>query len=67
MDTFHAVEDYIHAQNVLEEHKLKDLGEYHDLFVQNDTLSLANVFENFRNKSIEIYGLDPAHFLCTSG
>ena len=24
---------------------------------------LADVFENFGNKSIEIYKLDPAHFL----
>ena len=36
---------------------------YHDLYVQRDTLLLADVFENFRDKCIEIYGLDPAHFL----
>ena len=28
---------------------------------------LADVFENFRNKCIEIYELDPAHFLSASG
>ena len=28
---------------------------------------LADVFENFRNKCIEIYGLDPAHFLSAPG
>ena len=31
------------------------------------TLLLADVFENFRNKCIEIYDLDPAHFLSASG
>ena len=31
--------------------------------VQTDTLLLADVFENFRDKCIEIYDLDPAHFL----
>ena len=41
----------------------KDLGDYHDFYVQSDTLLLADVFENFRNKCIEIYELDPAHFL----
>ena len=28
---------------------------------------LADVFENFRNKCIEIYEPDPAHFLFASG
>ena len=60
-------EDYIHAQKVFEEFKLKNLGEYHDLYVQSDTLLLADVFENFRNKCIEIYKLDPAHVLSVPG
>ena len=42
------------------------LYDLHDLYVQSDTLLLADVFENFRNKCIEIYELDPAHFLCTT-
>ena len=54
--------DYAHAQKVFEEFKLKNLGDYHDLYVQSDTLLLADVFENVRNKCIEIYELDPAHF-----
>ena len=54
--------DYTHAQKVYEEFKLKNLGNYHDLYVQSDTLMLADVFENFENKCIEIYELDPAHF-----
>ena len=33
------------------------------MYVQTDTLLLADVFENFRDKCIEIYDLDPAHFL----
>ena len=57
-------EDYIHAEKVFEELKLKNLGEYHDLYVQSDTLLLADVFENFRNKCIEMYELNPAHILC---
>ena len=60
-------EDYIHAQKVFEEFNLKNLSDYHDLYVQSDTLLLADVFENFRNKFIEIYELDPARFLSASG
>ena len=47
--------------------KLKNLGEYHDLYVQSDTLLLADVFENFRNTCIKVYELDPAHFLSLPG
>ena len=59
--------DYTHAQKVFEEFNLKNLGDYHDLYVQSDTLLLADVFENFRNKCIETYQLDPAHFLSAPG
>ena len=45
----------------------KNLGDYHDLHVQSDTLLLADVFEKFRNKCIEIYELDPTHFLSAPG
>ena len=45
----------------------KNLGDYHDLYVQSDTLLLADVFENFTNKCIEIYELYPAHSLSAPG
>ena len=51
---------------MFEELKLKTLGDYHDLHVQHDTLLLADAFENFRNKCIEVYELDPVHFLFAS-
>ena len=60
-------EDYEHAQKVWKVFGIKNLGEYHDLYVQSDTLLLADVFENFRDKCIEIYELDPAHFLSAPG
>ena len=59
--------DYRHGNNVFKIFKLKNLGEYHDLYVQSDTLLLADVFENFRNKCLEIYELDSAHFLSLPG
>ena len=58
--------DYRHGNNVFKIFKLKNLEEYHDLYVQSDTLLLAYVFENFRNKCIEVYELDP-HFLSLPG
>ena len=59
--------DYRHGNNVFKRFKLKNLGEYHDLYVQSDTLLLADVFENFRNKCLEVYELDPSHFLSLPG
>ena len=55
--------DYRHSNNVFKKFKLKNLGEYHDLYVQSDTLLLTDVFENFRNMCIKMYELDPGHFL----
>ena len=47
--------DYRHAKTAFEESKINNLGDYNDLYVPSDTLLLADVFENFRNKCIEIY------------
>ena len=55
--------DYRHGNNVFNNFKLNNLGDYHDLYVQSDTLLLADVFENFRDMCINVYELDPAHFL----
>ena len=47
--------------------KIKELVEYHDLYVQTDTLLLAEVFEKFRDKCIKIYQLDSVYFLSAPG
>ena len=39
--------DYLHTQNVWDIFEIRNLGEYHDLFVQTDTLLLADVYEKF--------------------
>ena len=33
------------------------------MHVQSDTLMLADIFEKFWNMCLEVYELDPAHFL----
>ena len=59
MNTWIVGKDLMKHINVL---KTSFIATYHDLYVQSDPLLLADVFENFRNKCIEIYELDPAHF-----
>ena len=56
-------EDYIHSQKVWNTFKIKDIGEYNDLYVRSDALQLADVFENFRNMCLKIYELDPSKFV----
>ena len=54
--------DYRHGKRVFKNLSNKNLGDNHDLYVQSDTLLIADVFENFRNMCIKEYELDPAHF-----
>ena len=55
--------DYKHEKRVFKYFNNENIDNYHDLYVQNDTLLLANIFENFRNVTIKIYELDPAQIL----
>ena len=59
--------DYRHGKTVFEYLINKNLGDYHDLYVQSNTLLIADVLENFRNICIKVYDLDPAHFLFVPG
>ena len=43
--------DYAHAKRVCKDFETKNLGEYHELYVQSDTLLFIDVFENSRNMS----------------
>ena len=60
-------DDYAHAQKVWGVFEINNLGEYHDLYVQSDTLLLADVYENFRNMCLDKYGLDPVYFVSVLG
>ena len=59
--------DYAQAKIVCKDFEIKNLGEYHDLYIQSDKLLLANVFENFRNMCLKIYELDPGKFVSAPG
>ena len=58
-------EDIKHVKNVCDTFKIKTASIM--IYVQSDTALLADVFENFRDKCIEIYKIDPAYFLSAPG
>ena len=47
--------------------KKKNLGEYYDLCVKSDTPLHPDIFENFRDKCLDINKLDPAYYLSAPG
>lgn len=59
--------DYAHAQTVWREFNIQNLGDYSDLYLKIDVPILADVFQRFRKKSMQTYGLDPTHFLTLPG
>ena len=54
-------------KTLYKEFRMNSLGDYHNLYVQGDTLILADVFEKFRDKNIEIYEIDPALIFSAPG
>ena len=59
--------DYEHACSIWREFGIRNMGEYHNLYLRTDVLLLANVFKSFRRVCLENYGLDPSHFYTVIG
>ena len=57
------ITDYMHVKRVCKDFEIKNLGEYHHLYLKNNTLLLVDVLKNFRKIWFKIYHLHPAKFL----
>ena len=60
-------EEYSRACNVWKVFNIKNLREYHDLYLKTDVLLLCVVFEKFINVCLKDYGLDPCHYFSSPG
>ena len=56
--------DYFHTQKVWKGFDIRNMGEYHDLYLKTDVILLSNVFEAFKSTCLKHYGLDPVHSIC---
>lgn len=59
--------DYAHVQQAWENFNLQTLGELHDHYVLTDVLLLADVFERFRDMTLDYYKLDACQYFTSPG
>lgn len=60
-------EDYAYVQEVWRRFDMKNLGDLHDHYVLTDVLLLADVFERFRDMTLDYYKLDACHYFTSPG
>ena len=59
--------EYQRAINVWKVFKIKNLGEYYDLYLKTDVLLLCDVFKKFIKTRLEYYCLDLSHYFSSPG
>ena len=67
IDKFLSSLEYQRVSDVWKVFEIKNLGEYHDLYLKIDVLLLCDVFEKFSNVCLKDYGLDPWHYFNAPG
>ena len=58
---------YDRAVNVWKVFQIENIGEYHDLYLKTDVLSLTDVFERFIKTCLDYYSLDPLYYFSVPG
>ena len=59
--------EYQRACDIWKLFKIKNLGEYHNLYLKTDVLMLCDVFERIISVCCRYYGLDPSHYFSSPG
>jgi len=55
--------EYEFAQEIWSKYNCKSMKDYHNVYLSTDVLLLADIVENFRTLCLNVYKLDPCHFV----
>ena len=50
-----------------QKYNIKNLGEYHDMYLKKDVLLVSDIFQNFRRLCMQYYNLDCIHLVTSPG
>ena len=59
--------EYLACMIIRNERNMKNMGDYHDIYLKKDVLLLADVFEKFIDTCLKFYKLDPCHYFSCPG
>ena len=62
-----SIKDYMVCEIIWDRFNMKNMGDYHDHYLQKDVLLLESVFEKFISTCLKYYGLDPCHYFGAPG
>ena len=62
-----SAKDYLTCKKTWDKFEMKNMGDYHDHYLQKDVLLLVDVFEKFIDMCLKYYGLDPCHYFSSPG
>ena len=60
-------EEYLTCKNIWDKFEMKHMCDYHDHYLKNDVLLLADVFEKFIDMCLKFYRLEHCHYFSSPG
>ena len=62
-----SVKDYLTCEKIWDKFEMKNMGDYHDHYLKEDVLLLADVFEKVIATCLNFYGLGLCHYFSSPG
>ena len=62
-----SLKDNLACEKIWDKFEMKNMGDYHDHYLQKDVMLLADVFEKFIDTCLKFYGLVPCHYFTSPG